>query len=181
MKAFKSKRRKSAKGEQADHKPVVGTIRRFPQALPRVIVIIGVVIIVAGAGWLLYKFIDGRNSNNKISNACSESVVTAQTAIDLSNSSVAVLKPTVDKILKTNNYNNDPSCLYILTKYYIGVSDPAKARPSYDQLTKLYTSNKVYDSDIRDVVAGPEQFKPVLELLEKEQQEIDKTSKVIQS
>lgn len=178
MKGFKRKQHKPVKKGQSNHNSVVGTVKKDSHLPIKPFVILGIVVVLIISIWLVVDFIQDQRNQKKTSQACSTAVITSQTAVDLANSSAAVLKPTVDKIVKTNGYNKDPSCLYVLTKYYIGTGDPVKGRVSYDQLTKLYTSNDVYDSKIKNSVGSPEQFKPILEMLEQQQKDINQTSKV---
>lgn len=180
MNGFKRKQSKPAKKGQSNQQSVVGDMQKGLQLSSKKLLLVALIIVLIISGVGAYLYIKNRQASTKLSSVCSESVITRQTGIDLTSTSVAGLKPTVDKILQTN-YQNDPSCLFILTKYYVGVSDPVNARPAYDQLTKLYTSNDVYDANIQDAAASPQQFKQTLELLEKERQEIDRTSKVFGS
>ncbi len=59
------------------------------------------------------------------------------------------LRLVVERIQADNNYQKDPSCMYIVTRYYTDTSDVARARESLNNLKKVYRSDNNYVPQIK--------------------------------
>lgn len=177
MKGFKRKQHRPAKSGKTNQQAVVGDVKTGLQMPPKKVflILLAVLVVVGGGVYLL-----ASRSSKQSSTSCSTAVLTKQTATDLNSPSAAVLKPTVDKIEAQPNYSKDINCVYVLMDYYIAVGDPDKARPAYDQLVALYTSREDYSETIRDAAGSPDRFKPILEMLEQQQRDLNQTSRIIQ-
>lgn len=183
MKGFKSKPKKGKGAKHSSHvTPNIQVGEKFTGSqttLKKVLVGLLMIAVVVGGIWYIYDTLSTRNANKKPSAACSQAVITPQTAEDLKSPSPQALKPTVDKIKKRTDYQKDVSCMYVVTKYYIAISDPVNARASYDQLVKLFKSRDAYNPNIREIAGSPDQFKSTIELLEKQQKELSQTSRTV--
>ena len=102
------------------------------------------VILLALVSFILYSKLTPKRTINY--NACSEGISTeASPYLDPSKSRASSdvdqikgqkLKSIADKILKIENFKDDPECSRILTIYYINISDPENARTYFDILLK---------------------------------------------
>lgn len=84
------------------------------------------------------------------------------------------LTAVVGRIKDMKRYDKDPSCLYVLTVYYIGQSEAEGARSSYEKLAIAYNKKKNYVSNL-----GPDKIKSIEQLeFEVEQVENIKTKRL---
>jgi len=81
--------------------------------------------------------------------------------------SVEKLKPYVDKILGLNNYEKDPNCLYVVTLYYINISDSENSLKYYKLLSPIYPKDQQFNQSIlRPIFSNEEINKNVNGLIE---------------
>ena len=59
------------------------------------------------------------------------------------------LSKLVATIKKVKGYDRDASCLYIVTTYYISISDAQNASTYYAKLAQVYRANVGYDSNLK--------------------------------
>ncbi|MDB5183061.1 MAG: hypothetical protein JWO47_845 [Candidatus Saccharibacteria bacterium] len=102
----------------------------------------GYVVILAVVGVACYFVMHALRSHNKAiaQNTC----VTDKTGMALSKDitllkakNVSKLKPIATQIESLKGYQKSPTCMYVLTMYYINASDAIKAQAEYDTLKEL--------------------------------------------
>lgn len=123
----------------------------FNTFLKKSVILIGLVIVSI----LIIFIIElSKTNNTKISqtnNYCSKnnSTISNMAYNDLINNNIVNLSTIVNKIISSKNYNSDANCLYILTNYYISISNYTEAVNNFNDLVaiKSYTleiNSKLY-------------------------------------
>lgn len=107
----------------------------------RIIVIISMLIIAIIIFIMTSYFI---NKNKPITNACStpaSSSILQNAKANFANNNVSQLKAVFENIKSLRGYQNDPNCMYIITRYYINTSNLTNAQSSLKQLTSDYRND----------------------------------------
>jgi len=106
-----------------------------------VISVLGIGLAVGVLSWASPHQTDNNDEQSGVAYKCS-----SQTLRDASQvfdpTKVADLGRIVVKIQKNNGYTTDPNCLYVVTTYYINLSDSSHARYYVDKLNAAYDKNK---------------------------------------
>lgn len=123
------------------------------------------VALVAAAGWFAYRAIDRSPANQPAAVVCTDNTL-ARAAPLLASGETQQLQPIVAEIEATDNFTQDPNCLYIVVQYYIGISDAANARRYFNDLEKVYNPQTSYSDFIVSGSLPPQQLKPIIEFLE---------------
>jgi len=126
--------------------------------------LLGGLIVLALAGLIV--FLSRANDKPPAASgpACSAELVKKASTV-LEPERVGFLEPMVTEIKQQPLYEQDPNCLYILTTYYINVSDTAAAGDSLDKLDKVYDKSTGYDSAIAKDAKPPEALRTVVDFL----------------
>lgn len=77
----------------------------------------------------------------------------------ISSNTTNQLVATVKQIQDTPGHETDPNCLYVLTKYYIDVTDADNASKYYKLLDKVYNSELGFDPALGKAVLSMSQLK----------------------
>jgi hypothetical protein len=131
----------------------------------KMIVTAAVVVVLLLAAGGAYYFWPGRS--HKSSGVCSDKTL-SESAPFLNDNKAAELVGTVQYIERQPNYQTDPNCLYVLTQYYIGVSNAGSARQNYDLLVKVYQPDPGYNPALTASAQAPDQLLPQIEFLEQQ-------------
>jgi hypothetical protein len=144
----------------------------------RVLLIIVVCVVLAGLSGAVavgtYRYI--RDRQNRTPQVCSDALLNKAKDV-LTPEKYKELAVVTEEIKKLPNYQADPNCLAITTTYYVNISDSKNAKTNYEQLTKVYRSDPSYNKIIAGKVMSPDQFKPVIEFLGKQFEQVQKNSK----
>jgi hypothetical protein len=111
------------------------------------LLIVFLVLIIVILGLLIFS----KKKNNASAFVCtkpSNIYLLKEAANYLNPSKPEKLSPITDKIMKLNNYINDPNCDYVLLNYYLNF-DSNKAQYYFNELNKSYESNIGYSPTIR--------------------------------
>lgn len=76
------------------------------------------------------------------------------------------LKPIAEQVAAKPDHDKSPTCLYVLTRYYLDESDPVLARQYFDKLQAVYQDNKGYGKSLGDNPLKPGELKKSVEFLE---------------
>lgn len=73
----------------------------------------------------------------------------------------------VRDIQATPGYDSDASCLYVVTQYYIGITNGEEARKYYDLLLKAYDPEVGYSPSLGEETASPDKMAGPVVFVEK--------------
>lgn len=97
-----------------------------------------------------------------------------QAAPYLKSDSASRLVGIVTQIKQQPGYEHDPNCLYVLTVYYINISDPANTKTYDDMLTRTYDTKKGYSNELlKQVAKSPQDLQPQVNFIESQTKEIN--------
>lgn len=156
----------------------VGTVVSVPGSRKwlKIFVIVFVLVFLAVTSVLGYRWAYRKITNNDGSaQICSDDMLRRATE-QIEPQNVAKLQPIVDEIISLPKYQTDPNCLGVTTMYYVNISSSSGAKANYDQLVVTYNEDEGYNDILVGKVLRPDQFKPVVEFLEKQYEEIRKNS-----
>ncbi len=138
---------KNKKTTDVSPKVVTGSGRKFSFHIDRrkaVWAIVGVIIL----GGVFYFW---QNNSQKDQVACSDDLLTRA---KLAQQSPEEFQDVAREIEDQRGYDEDPNCLYVLTTYYISVSDTANARTNLENLQAVYkkkpTSEIIFTYENKD-------------------------------
>lgn len=83
------------------------------------------------------------------------------------------LEPIARQIEGLKNYDKDPNCLFVVTTYYINVTDAKNARLNYDKLMLIYTPETQLQPAIAAKVRSPYTMRSSIEFLEEQQRKFE--------
>ena len=82
------------------------------------------------------------------------------------------LAAVVPQIKQQLGYDSDADCLYVLTTYYINISDNKNTKLYYDKLAAVYDPAKGYkNAQLRRVAQTPASLKPTVTFIENQAKE----------
>ena len=111
-------------------------------------VVAAVVLLVSGT--VLVWAIANRNSiNTTTTSTCSATILQQAKPLLTTTIDPAQLGKLVTTIQKVKGYDRDASCLYIVTAYYISISDTTNANTYYAKLANVYRANVGYDANLK--------------------------------
>ncbi len=116
------------------------------------VIAVVLILLVASAGLLIFKLATNENviPNVKVAtNYTPVSLCTSSQAVNafLHFNNFSTLNSQTDvnlitNIEKSDSYQQDPNCLFILTRYYVAEGDSIDASKYFTQLKKVYSPNK---------------------------------------
>lgn len=114
------------------------SLRRPPVKV--VLAVILAVLLVGGLSWAAYQYFSpDKVAQNQCTKKSNSNVEAASFVLDPSQNER--LKPLVEKIKQTCDYDKDPDHLYILVVYHTNISDPTTARKYLTTLQSINESN----------------------------------------
>lgn len=171
MKAFIKKRSGSNGGGALVAGSSMPGVARNKSKLPLVVLgVLVLIMVVGGAVWYKHHA-DKKTATNDLSAQCANMYangfleVKGQALVPVGPSKI---KPMVDKIKLLKGYDANPNCLYVLTTYYISISDSANARLYYDKLNAVYKPSVGYYSSINLFAKKPSVLKTEVEFVEQQ-------------
>ena len=144
----------------------------FP-ALPKlftkrnVMILAGVIVLAAViTGVVIFH---QRNQNKLDCNKkyCQQILVDASTAFAANN--ISDQKKQVDKITDIFGYDKQPNYMYVVTNYYINISDAVNAQKSYDKLLVVFDQKVGYSPSLTGNVLTTVQLKDSISFLQQRQ------------
>lgn len=119
-----------------------------------------VALVVAGGLYVYFS----HQSDRQVSVCTNTQLQESSNAINSNETSQLV--GTVRDIQQKPGYDSDVNCLYIVTQYHIGITDPANARKYFDMLQKQYNPEVGYAPALGDKVATPDKLLQAVILVE---------------
>lgn len=141
--------------------------RTIGNKLRYILFVIVAVVIVVGLYSMLTTGKKLPDLDTNTTQGCSYQVLSAAKS-KLAPSKVVELRHTIDSIVKLPGYDKDVNCLYVITQYYINISDYRNSKQYYSKLAALYNSDTGYSPAISDVAKDPKTIKPIINFLEKQ-------------
>jgi len=123
------------------------------------------IILVTAAGFIAYIYISNRPSPPE-ARGCSEQTI-RESAGKIAEEKTPELVGTVQYIQRQPGYDSDVNCLYILTTYFISVSDAENARKYLDMLKSIYTPEAGYSDILGDSAPAPDLIEQEVAFIEK--------------
>jgi hypothetical protein len=149
-------------GEETPNTTVVSSTDKARSKRIVVYVIIALIILCA----ILVPVLHQRNSADK------RQKLVSQAAPYLDPLAVDKLSPLIKQITTQQGYDHDASSLYVLTKYYVEISDAKNAQKYYDMLVKAYNPTSGYaNSSLKDKALSPAQLKPLISVVQQQSTE----------
>lgn len=129
------------------------------------------VLIIAVVGTVF--FMNNRTGTMQLSSSCPDDLL-KRAALSLNPSKAADLEVVVNEIRQNPKHKESPDCMYVLTKYYINISDGKSAQESLTSLTAVYDP-KVGLSPILDVILdSPESLQPTVDFLKQQDKQSER-------
>ena len=144
---------------------VSAKFRRLPWRHKRVWLIIGAAIVLLAIVATLTTVIMHRNAATVATSKCSDTVLTEVGPLLQDPNDLNKLSQLVSKIQKIKGYDKDASCLYVVTVYYLDISDATNTNTNYVKLTKVYKPKVGYVASLHGVAVAPEALKARVDYL----------------
>jgi type VI protein secretion system component VasK len=159
--------------QQLKHKMPKNSWRHKNRKVIKVVaIVLAVALILTAGGYLGYRYYKNRqnSASKKTVDVCGSKYqgnLLQEAGDNLQPQSVEKLKPYVDKILGLNNYEKDPNCLYVVTLYYINISDSDQADRYNKLLQPLYDGQNKFNSYIQQPILSKDELNSVINNLNK--------------
>jgi hypothetical protein len=140
---------------------------------------LGALIIVAGitgAYFFLYNRSDSKGKEGFANLCVTDSIgkkIGGDTSV-LKAENTSKLKPITDDILKINDYDKSPTCMYVLTMYDINSNNLDTAKVSYEKLLVVFKQGTVYGANIVAVAHPAKDLKVLIDGIEARKKEFEK-------
>jgi len=116
----------------------------------RKLIVIAVVVLLLCIGGATALLLASSNPiNTTTTSTCPATVLKQAKPLLTTTINPLQLSKLVGTIQKVKGYDRDASCLYVVTAYYISISDGPDASTYYAKLAKVYRANVGYDSNLK--------------------------------
>lgn len=130
------------------------------------IITVGIVFVILAAVVLVqYNTYKSKLDCNK--KYCQQ--ILTQAAAAFTANDVTEQRKIVNRVTHIFRYDTQPNYMYVVTQYYINLSDSVNARKSYNKLMVVYNSNKGFSKNFGSYVLTTDQLKQSVEFLEKKE------------
>jgi hypothetical protein len=134
-------------------------LHRYKKMILIILSILILIVVSCCVGYLVWQ-----SKEDESSGVCSNSVL-EQAGKKISSNNTNQLVSTVKQIQSTPGHDTDSSCLYILTKYYIDITDADNAQKYYKLLVKAYNPELGYNSALGAGTLSPDQLESQVEFV----------------
>ncbi len=133
--------------------PVVESPSKLSKVLKSPIIkVVAAVVVVVGLALVLWAVQANRLAANG-KGVCTPAILRSANA-NLDPTKVVSLEPIVNQIKQTKGYDKDANCLYVVTAYFVNISDADNAQKSLDSLTEVYDASKGFGTDLKPTGLG---------------------------
>lgn len=134
-----------------------------PTGNRKTLLLVVALLVVAGS-YMLYRGWKAGQKPVVAALTCSDTIIN-KGASSVEASQVERLEPVANQIKQIPNLD-DPDCLYLLTIYYVNMSDPDNAAASFKKLQKAYDPKVGYDRALESVARTPKDLKRTVVFLQ---------------
>jgi hypothetical protein len=131
----------------------------------RILVVVGLLAVMGIGAYVVVHTSQSRQKTAQRS-LCVNDVIGTTIAKDISvltKQNVTILKPIAKDITVLKNYEKSPTCLYVLTVYYINAADAANAQATYVKLKEVLKPGVTYGSNIQKATTSLKDLELLIE------------------
>lgn len=157
-----------------NHKKLINKFSH--SSLIKLVLVLFLVIIICSA-YLLSRNLNTQTKTNQLVCADQNYDLLESASNVMANDKTNELKIIVDKIQSLSDYQMDPNCLYVITNYYINISNPEKARENFDKLVIVYNPEIEFVPIFSTMhFKNKDLLKSTIEFLEKSRTDLEKNA-----